>query len=188
VQALAAKINESAAPVKASLDPETNSLMLEGTDPHLIRLEDGVARDGTQSSVLVDLGLIVHNAQEGAPNWAPGARVTGGSTFDMVIRLRDALYRGDTMYIGGQGIGGMDMAMDNLQARIAALGSRAERVQSAWHRINEEIPNVTETLSREVGLDMASAAVDLGMMDFAHKAALQTAAKILPQTLLDFLR
>jgi len=37
-------------------------------------------------------------------------------------------------------------------------------------------------------VDMVRAATDLAMMDFAHRAALQTAAKILPQTLLDFLR
>ena len=78
--------------------------------------------------------------------------------------------------------------MDNLQARIADLGSRAERVESTWKRLNEEIPNVQETISRETGLDLASAAMTLGMMDMAHKAALQTAAKILPVTLLDFLR
>jgi flagellar hook-associated protein 3 FlgL len=35
---------------------------------------------------------------------------------------------------------------------------------------------------------MATAATDLAHMDFAHKAALQTAAKIIPPTLLDFLK
>jgi hypothetical protein len=30
--------------------------------------------------------------------------------------------------------------------------------------------------------------MELGMMDMAHKAALQVSARILPQTLLDFLR
>ena len=43
-------------------------------------------------------------------------------------------------------------------------------------------------LNREAGLDYASAAMDLAKMDFAHKAALQTAARIIPPTLLDFLR
>jgi flagellar hook-associated protein 3 FlgL len=35
---------------------------------------------------------------------------------------------------------------------------------------------------------MMDAATDLKMLDFAHKAALQSAARILPPTLLDFLR
>jgi flagellar hook-associated protein 3 FlgL len=186
--AIAAKINDSGAPVKAHIDPQTNGLSLEGTNAHLITLEDGLRPDGTLSTELQDLGLTRGNAAQGAPNWADGASVSGGSAFDMVIRLRDAMFRGDTAFIGGQGIGGMDAAMDNIRARIAEMGSREERVENAWRRINEEIPNVSETLSRETGLDLASAAMELGMMDMAHKAALQVSARILPQTLLDFLR
>jgi flagellar hook-associated protein 3 FlgL len=106
----------------------------------------------------------------------------------MVIRLRDALYRGDSEMVGSQGIGGIDLAMSNLRTRLADIGSRSERVEAAWRRINEEIPNVTETLGRETGLDLASAAVELGELDLAHKAALQTTARIAPQTLLDYLR
>jgi flagellar hook-associated protein 3 FlgL len=181
--AIAAKINESGAPVKAHIDPETNGLALEGTDSHLIRMED--ARGST---ILRDLGLIQENGDQGLTVWNPNATVTGGSLFDVVIGLRDALLRGDQNYIGGQALGGVDGAMANMQARLTDIGARTERVESTWKRINEEIPNVTATLSRETGLDLASAAMELSMMDVAHKAALQTAAKILPPTLLDFLR
>jgi flagellar hook-associated protein 3 FlgL len=82
----------------------------------------------------------------------------------------------------------MDLALGNLGARIAQVGSREERVDMAWSRLNQEIPAVTASLGRESSLDFADAAMELGMMDFAHRAALQTAAKILPPTLLDFLR
>ena len=181
--AIAAKINDSGAPVKAHIDPETNGLALEGTDAHLIRMED--ARGST---VLRDLGLIQENGDQGLTVWNPNATVTGGSLFDVVIGLRDALLRGDQNYIGGQALGGVDEAMANMQARLTDIGARTERVESTWKRLNEEIPNVTATLSRETGLDLATAAMELNMMDVAHKAALQTAAKILPPTLMDFLR
>jgi flagellar hook-associated protein 3 FlgL len=183
VQAIAAKINDSPAPVKAYIDPETKGLALEGTNAHLIRLED---RQGSQ--VLQDLGVIAPNSDPGAPNWHPGARVSGGSAFDMVIRLRDALFRGDSEFVGSQGIGGMDLALTNIHSRLTVNGSRQERVEQTWQRLNQEIPNVTAALSREAGLDVVSAATELSMMQFAHRAALQTAAKILPPTLLDFLR
>jgi flagellar hook-associated protein 3 FlgL len=183
VMTIAAKINDSAAPVKAFLDPETRGLTLEGTDAHLITLEDAAG-----STVFQDLGLTKGNSEQGAPNWAAGARVAGGSLFDVVIGLRDALLRGDQMYVGGQGLGGIDQAMDNLHTRMADIGSRSERVQMTWGRLNQEIPNVMTSLSRETGLDMATAAMELSEMDMAHKAALQTAARLLPQTLLDFLR
>jgi flagellar hook-associated protein 3 FlgL len=183
VYAIAAKINDSAAPVKAYIDPESRGLVLEGTNAHLIRAEDE-----QDSRVLQDLGIIAFNNDPAAPNWHPGARVSGGSLFDMVIRVRDALFRGDQEFVGSQGIGGVDLAMANVQNRLALNGSRQERAANAWERLNTEIPNVTEALGRENSLDFADAAVELGMMQFAHKAALQTAAKILPTTLLDFLR
>jgi flagellar hook-associated protein 3 FlgL len=183
VQAIIAKLNDSPAPVKAYLDPQTRGLALEGTNAHLIRLED---RPGSQ--VLQDLGIIRGHGEGGAPNWSGDARVAGGSIFDMMIRLRDALYRGDQDFIGSLGIGGIDLALGNLNARIADLGSREERAEMTWRRLNQEIPDVTAQLGREAGLDFVEAATELGMMDFAHRAALQTAAKIIPPTLLDFLR
>jgi flagellar hook-associated protein 3 FlgL len=188
IHAIAAKINESSAPVKAYVDPETKGLALEGTNAHLIRLEDRQDPGGPRVRVLQDLGIIRNTADPGAPNWHPDARVSGGSAFDMMIRLRDALFRGDSEYVGSQGIGGMDLALTNLAGRITEIGSRQERVEMTWRRINEEIPNVTAALDREAGLDLAAAATDLGMMEFAHKAGLQTAARIIPPTLLDFLR
>jgi flagellar hook-associated protein 3 FlgL len=188
LHAIVAKINESSAPVKAYVDPETKGLALEGTNAHLIAMEDKVNAGDTGIHVLRDLGVIRGNMENNAPNWSNSARVSGGSIFDMVIRLRDALYRGDQDFVGSQGIGGMDLALGNFQARIGQIGSREERAESAWARLNQEIPDVTAQLGRESSLDFAGAATELGMMDFAHKAALQTAAKILPPTLLDFLR
>ncbi|MDR0643500.1 MAG: flagellar hook-associated protein 3 [Treponema sp.] len=177
------KINDSPAPVKASMDIDTHSLVLEGTNAHLIRLEDA---KGT--TVLRDLGMIVPNVETGAPNWNPSAKVSGGSVFDMVMQVRDALYQGDSTIVGGAGIGGMDLALVNVQARLTDIGSRAERAESVWKRINAEIPAVTSAYGREASLDFATASMDLSMFDFAHKATLQTTAKILPRTLLDFLR
>jgi flagellar hook-associated protein 3 FlgL len=183
--AIVAKINDSAAPVKAFIDPETSGLALEGTNPHLIRMEDGV--EG--ATVLRDLGIIRGNMENNAPNWdIARSRVSGGSIFDMLIRLRDATYRGDQDFIGSQGIAGMDLAINNMTTRIADIGSRQERVETVWQRINKEIPDVTANLMRETSVNMMDAATDLKMLDFAHKAALQTAARILPPTLLDFLR
>jgi len=181
--AIVAKINESGAPVKASVDPETRGLLLTGTNPHLIRVED---KQG--STTMEELGIIQANNDPSAPNWSPGARVAGGSLFDMVIRLRDALYRGDQAFIGGLGINGIDLALNNLETRLTDIGSRQERAMMTWLRLNSEIPNVQAMLARESSVDMITAATDLSMMQFAHTAALQTAAKIIPPSLLDFLR
>jgi len=181
---IVARINDSSAPVKAYIDPISRGLVIEGTSAHLIRMED---KEGG-ATVLRDLGLISGNLQNNAPNWANTARVYGGSMFDMVIRLRDGLYRGDQEFVGSQGIGGIDLALNNVTMRLADVSSRKERAEFAWQRINAQIPNVTNMLGNETGVDFTDAFTDLKMAQFAHQASLQTAAKILPPTLLDFLR
>jgi len=181
---IVAKINDSAAPVKAYIDPQTRGLALEGTNAHLIRAEDRVGG----ASVLRDLGIINGNMENNAPNWATSARVSGGSIFDMIIRLRDGMLRGDQDFIGSQGIGGIDLALNNVTYRLAEIGSRQERAGMAWLRINQQIPDITAMLNRETGLDMEDAALNLKMAEFAQQATLQTAARILPRSLLDFLR
>ncbi|MDR0312483.1 MAG: flagellar hook-associated protein 3 [Treponema sp.] len=181
--AIIAKINDSPAPVKAYMDPQSRGLVIEGTNPHLIRMED---KQGSRT--LEELGMIQFNSDPSAPNWNPYARVSGGSLFDMVLRLRDAMFRGDQDFIGSQGIGGIDLGLANLETRIADIGSRMERAEMAWSKLNREIPNVTGYVARESGLDLTSAAMDLANMDLVHRAALQTAAKIIPPTLLDFLK
>ena len=188
--AIVARINDSPAPVKAYIDPDTRGLALEGTNPHLIRIEDAVPADGTDGPrVMRDLGIIRGNMENNAPNWdTTRSRVAGGSIFDMALRLRDAMYRGDYDFIGSQGIAGMDLSIGNITTRIADIGSRQQRVEMTWQRLNREIPDVTASLARETSVNMATAATDLRMLDFAHKAGLQTAARILPVTLLDFLR
>jgi len=192
--AIVAKINDSPAPVKAYIDPETRGLVLEGTNPHLIRAEDAVspnggAPDGAMPTVLKDLGIIRGNMVNNAPNWdTTRSMVSGGSMFDMLIRLRDALYRGDQDFIGSQGIAGMDLAIGNLTTRIADIGSRQERAEFVWERLNREIPNVTANIVRESSVDLTDAATDLKFLEFAQKASVQTAARLLPVSLLDFLR
>jgi flagellar hook-associated protein 3 FlgL len=187
--AIVAKINDSPAPVKAYIDPDTRGLVLEGTNAHLIRAEDAVSPNGEGPTVLKDLGIIRGNMENNAPNWdTTRSRISGGSMFDMLIRLRDALYRGDQDFIGSQGIAGMDLALTNLTTRIADIGSRQERAETVWQRLNREIPDVAANITRESSVNMADAATDLNMLYFAQKASLQTAARLLPMSLLDFLR
>ncbi len=177
-----AKINDSNAQVKASLDPVNNSLSLVTTSPHQLHMKDG--QDG---NVLQDLGVIT---EIGKPpfNIAPDASSAGGSLFDMVMHLRDRLYAGDTIDIGGSALKGIDMAQGKLVSSISELGAQDERLQVAMRRIDGEVPELQEQNSNEVDLDVTKAITDLKRLEQAHKAALGAASKIIQPTLLDFLR
>ncbi|HOZ71216.1 MAG TPA: flagellar hook-associated protein 3 [Spirochaetales bacterium] len=181
VQAIIAKINGSGAAVKASLDPAKNALVLEATDAHRVRLEDGAG-----SSVLADLGVL--SGSRVPSDYAPTARVSGGSLFDSVIALRDALNKGDFIDVGGRVLASLDAGMENLGRRLAEAGSLSERLDMAALRLNREIPDVTKLLAAEKDLDMTQAITDFKMMEYARNATLQMAGRVLPKSLLDFLR
>lgn len=207
VQALAAKINDSGAPVHASIDPRRFSLALEATIPHQMRLEDlpgagaagggavavpagsaaGTAATGVPMRPLVELGILAPTGR--APDdLAPSARSSGGSLFDVVMRLRDSLDRGDVLETGGSALAGIDAGLSNLNRRVTEIGARSERLDFISARLNQEVPDTTKLLSNETDLDITKAITDYRMMEYAHQASLQFAGKVFPQTLLDFLR
>jgi flagellar hook-associated protein 3 FlgL len=181
--AIIAKINESPAGVKASLDPVLNSITLTGATPHQLWLEEG-----TGGTVWQDLGVLRDGTSPAPDNYALGVRVAGGSMFDAAIALRDGLMRGDIHETGGKVLNGIDQAVGNLSLRLAELGARTERLESALGRLNREIPDVTKQLAYDADIDMAKAITDFRMLEYARQASLGLAGKILPQTLMDFLR
>ncbi|MFW5688039.1 MAG: flagellar hook-associated protein 3 [Spirochaetota bacterium] len=183
ISAIIARINDAGAPVRARLDPIQNSLVLETTTPQQLWVQDGEGSD-----VLADLGIV--SGRDNAPpqNLASSARVFGGSTFDMLVNLRDQLASGDTIDIGGRALGGMDSALDNVLGRLGQLGSYDERLQVAFERTENAIPEITARYSNEVDVDMTEAITELRMLEYTHRAALGAAARIMQPTLLDFLR
>ncbi len=183
IHAIIAKINDANVAVRAKLDPVQNSLVLQTTTPHQLWLEDG--KDG---SVLQDLGVLSERGNAPPNNVASDVRITGGSTFDMIMSLRDKLYQGDSIDIGGMALRGIDSALENVLTSMAELGAQDERLSYISKRMESEIPQMIGRDSREVDLDMSKAITDLKMMEYVHKAALQTAGRILQPTLLDFLR
>jgi len=183
LHSVAAKINNADISVKAGIDPVTNSLILKTTTPHQIWLEDGAG-----GTVLKDLGIVSGNAGGPPSNIHRDARVSGGSLFDMVISLRDDLYAGNTLDIGGKALKGIDKAHTNMLSELSRLGAEDARLQTVYKRIAYEIPNIEQMNSNAVDLDFAEAITELKMMERTQQATLQTAAKVLKPSLLDYLR
>lgn len=182
VYAIIAKINDSGAAVKASLDPVTNGLNLETTDARQLWLKDAVGGD-----VLSSLGLV-KAGQRPPYNLADSVRVSGGSVFDAVIAFRDALLSGDQEAVGGKILGALDGSIDSLATRLAEIGSRYERTQATVARLETQTLNATGAESREADLDFTKAMTDLKMYEYTQQAALSTAAKLYSNTLLNYLR
>lgn len=182
VHSIISKINDSGAAVKAYLDPVTNGLNIETTDARQLWL-----RDENDGNVLSSLGMI-QVGQQPPYNIAHSVRVSGGSLFDSVLSLRDAMLSGDQESIGGRVLGAIDGGIDNLTTRMAGIGARYERAESSLARIDTQILNVTAAESREGDIDFTKAVTDLKMYEYTQQAALSIAGKLYSNTLLNYVR
>ena len=182
VYALASKINDSGAAVRAKIDPVTRGLNLETTDARQLWLSD------VNGSVLSDIGIIKDASQKPPYNIGNSVRVSGGSMFDTVIALRDALLKGDTEEVGGRVLGALDSGIANLVTCIAKSGSQYERAQLNVQRNSATAMNVTQQISREGDLDITKAITDMKMLDYTYQATLSNAGKMFNSTLLNYMR
>ena len=182
VYALASKINDSGAAVRAKIDPVTRGLNLETTDARQLWLSD------VNGSVLSDIGIIKDASQKPPYNIGNSVRVSGGSMFDTVIALRDALLKGDTEEVGGRVLGALDSGIASLVTRIAKSGSQYERAQLNVQRNSATAMNVTQQISREGDLDITKAITDMKMLDYTYQATLSNAGKMFNSTLLNYMR
>lgn len=180
--AVVAKINDSGAAVKASVDPVRNALNFETTDARQLWLQD------VNGSTLQELGVIKDSSQLPPYNLADGARVSGGSMFDTVIAFRNALLSGNQESIGGRVLGALDQGIDNLVNRIAKSGSEYERAQLNATRSSKLALDVTQQVSREGDLDFTKAITDLKMLDYTNQATLSQAGKMYSSTLLNYMK
>lgn len=182
VYALAAKINDSGAAVKATIDPVTSGLNLETTDARQLWLED------TNGTVLNELGVVKDSSQKPPYNIGEGVRVSGGSLFDSVIALRDAMLKGDNESIGSRVLATIDEGMSSLNSNLALIGSSYERAQNNIKRQGTNNLNVTQLVSREGDLDLTKAVTDMKMLDYVNQATLSNAGKMYSSTLLNYLK
>ena len=182
IYALVSKINNSAAAVKASVDPIRNSLNLATTDARQLWIQD------VEGSSLNELGLVKDASQKPPYNLGDGVRVSGGSMFDTVIAFRNALLAGDQESIGGRVLGSLDKGIDSLVSRIAKSGAEYERAQLNANRSSKLALDVTHMVSREGDLDFTKAITDLKMLDYTNQATLSQAGKMYSSTLLNYMR
>ena len=108
--------------------------------------------------------------------------------FGDLIALRDHLMNGDTESI-------QQIDNDKLEAvedhfiRFAGLnGSLQARMETQIASLNNQEFALTGMISREGDADLAETVVRLNEVQYAYQAALQTGAKIMDRSLMDYLR
>ncbi len=107
--------------------------------------------------------------------------------FQVLIDVRDNLFAGDTAALQDR-LGELETAEDQLlvsTARIGAITSRIERVDSNLQEINVQLADV---LSDNIDADFAEVTLNLNAQSNAFQAALTAGARVIQPSLLQFLQ
>lgn len=182
IYSLVAKINDSGAAVKATIDPITLGLDMVTTDARQLWVED------VEGTSLADLGIIKDSSQKPPYNFGNSTRVSGGSLFDSVIALRDAMLTNDQESIGGRVLGTIDEGINSLVSRLAKSGGEYERAVMNATRNSKSQLDVAQNIAREGDIDISQAATDMKILDYVHQATLSTASKLYDNSLLNYIK
>jgi len=111
----------------------------------------------------------------------------GANVIGTLQNLINTLQNGTTTTIGAAA-SALNAAVDYVDQQRAPLGSTMNQLNSQENYLSQESLSLKTQQSSLVGVDISKAATDLSQAEVIHSATLAAAAKILPQTLLDFLR
>ncbi|MFJ3388315.1 flagellar hook-associated protein FlgL [Lysinibacillus sp. NPDC086135] len=89
---------------------------------------------------------------------------------------------------GANKIPGLDGIYENTLTLRADVGARQNRVEMMENRLSLQEVNVTKQLSKNEDTDYAKTITDMVTQESIHQAALSVGAKIIQQTLVDFIR
>ncbi len=176
------KINRAGISVEATKVGQ-NNISLHTTSPHQLWLEDIGS-----STVLKDIGLLSLDPDSFPNEYAESARVSGLSSFDMLIKLRDDLRSGDQLEIGGRDLGNLDQTINTLLGHRAQSGARFNRLEEHEKRVAWDHTYMTELLAKNEGVDIPEAIINLKWLESVHNYALNVGARIIKPQLMDFLR
>ena len=95
---------------------------------------------------------------------------------------------GDVSKITGESINKMDSIISNLLEKRSKVGAMTNRMESAEEKNNQENLNMTDILSKTEDIDFTEKMMEYAVMQTVYMASLQVSAKILPTTLMDYLR
>ncbi|WDC83925.1 flagellin [Caloramator sp. mosi_1] len=102
--------------------------------------------------------------------------------------LTDIINKLDKSQSASDELGNLDKEMDNILKIRAEVGAKQKRLEDMMQKNDMETFNMTQLLAKTYDIDIAQKVMEYKVMESVYQASLQTGAKILQPSLLDFLR
>jgi flagellar hook-associated protein 3 FlgL len=120
----------------------------------------------------------------------PGSQIflgSSGNVFQALQQLVTALNNGDATAIGSATTA-LGNALNSVSQQREFYGSASQELNSNQSFLQQEQVNLQSQETSLVGADMAKAATELSQATTAHDAALAALARVIPTSLLDYLK
>jgi len=118
-------------------------------------------------------------------NYGTGANE---NLMNLFKNITDHLDANDTKALTNEDLTDIKAAMTNILKVRSEVGSKQNRMESAESRNVDQNFNMTEILSRTEDIDITEKTMEYATMQTIYMASLQTSAKVLQPSLLDYLR
>lgn len=147
-----------------------------------------------QKAVEIDKGVTVSVTPPGANNTTSGARGlladtnSGTDVFQHLIDLQNHLQTADTAAISQSDSGNLGKDEDNILYNLSANAAIQSRLDVGSSIMTDRLNSLSKTVSSETDADLATTITHLSQVQTAYSAALQSGAKLLNTSLLDYLR
>ena len=106
------------------------------------------------------------------------------SMFQAIINLAENLRNGNAE----ASISEIDAEIDHILSQRAIMGAKSNRLRLSQERMENDQINNTKLMSKLEDVDLAKVSMEYSIQSNVYQAALQTGARIIQPTLLDFLR
>jgi flagellar hook-associated protein 3 FlgL len=193
----AAEVNQLIDQIKQDANTQYNGQYIfsgaaTGTEPYQAGSNDAYAGDtgqvnrqiGPNTSLSVNANL---SGVLGTGQTTSGQPAGDGKLLNTLRNIADDMQSGNASALSGTDLGQLDANLGSLTGLTADLGATTDRLQMAASRIQTLQASDAQSLSNTQDADMAQTEVDFSTQQAALTAALQAGAKIVQQSLMDFL-
>lgn len=113
--------------------------------------------------------------------------VGAGSLFEVIDRLANAVASGDSAAAVTEHAN-FDVAFDRVRAAASTTGTRSNALDELSDRATDDKMIITKRLSDVEDVDIVDALVRAKAQETSYQAAVQAAARVIPVSLMDYLR
>ena len=202
--ALISYTTEPAPDVNGTITPSASVWSMKGADPNVadFALADGVTADIEASTATV-LGTSTYSFRI-PPRFALtyGLKVSIDPNANNLVKdahkfhmARDTEHTSasetlgpDLDWLSAKGLADLDTIHDQILTALVDVGTKASMYEMTGNMLESTYTNLTSVLATNEDVDMAKAIIDMKTAENTYKAALSFGARIMPTSLVDFLR